>query len=153
VTSLILSTTSTVLILIFKTQIAEFFTDHDEIISKLEQVYPIVTFLLCGDYMQGITGGAIRAMGFQKYASFICIVSYWAIGMPLSITFAFQLEYDVLGIWLGLPFGLTCVAISFLYMIYTTDFQELSQKIVDRLEKEKLEMNADNPEDKPLIDE
>ena len=80
--------------------------------------------------------GIIKAMGYQKYATYICLVGYWIISIPLAYVFAFTLKIGVRGIWMGSPIGLFCVSSAFLYLIYSADFEELSRKISDRILEE-----------------
>ena len=48
--------------------------------------------------------------------------------------FAFPLDYGIQGIWLGSPFGISFVAASYLYLIFTADFKKVSNKISQNIQ-------------------
>jgi multidrug resistance protein, MATE family len=88
-TAILFSVFCHILILIFKSQIAGVFTDHKEIKSIIVATFPVVALSLWGSFIQNVSAGAIAAMGYQKYGSIICIVSYWVIGIPMMLFFSF----------------------------------------------------------------
>ena len=85
-----------------------------------------------------MTQGIIRAMGYQKYAAYACLISYWFISFPLTYLFTFVCNLGIRGIFLGLPFGLSTLGLIFLYLIYTTDFNDLSVIIISNIEKSEM---------------
>ena len=54
-----------------------------------------------GDGMQGYLQGPIRAMKLQGKASYVAIISFWLIGLPLAATFAFVCNMGVKGLLMG----------------------------------------------------
>jgi multidrug resistance protein, MATE family len=134
----------TILILGLKKQIASVFTDHEEIKEIIVLSFPVVALSLWGSFIQNISAGVIAAMGYQKYGSMIWIISYWVIGLPMMLFFAFYLDFGVRGIWMGMWVALTWVSTAFLWIIYTADMEELSKGIVKRLQKEKKQLQSYN---------
>ena len=53
------------------------------------------------DGMQGYLQGPIRAMKLQSKASYVAIVCFWLIGLPLAATFAFVCNMGVKGLLIG----------------------------------------------------
>jgi len=102
---------------------------------------PAVFALYTGDFMQGITSGIIRGMGYQNYGTPTCIFGYWVIALPISYILGFYYDLGMLGIWLGMPMGVLVIAIIFLCIIYTTDFDKLSKEVIQRVIKEKEGLN------------
>ena len=72
-----------------------------------------MSFLTTGDFMQGITAGIIRAIGYQNYAAYFCIVCYWFIIFPLAYVFVFQFDMGIPGLWLSSPIGMTFLSAVF----------------------------------------
>jgi MATE family multidrug resistance protein len=58
-------------------QIARIFTDHENVANLISNVFPVVALFTFSDFVQGTAGGTIRAMGYQKYATFFCLFNYW----------------------------------------------------------------------------
>jgi len=84
VISLFISIVWVYFLLIFRHQIAYLFTKHDNVAEIISVALPIVGVFELFDYLQCSTGGTIRAMGMQKYASYSNLISYWLIAMPLT---------------------------------------------------------------------
>jgi len=62
------------------------------------------------DGLQVIAAGALRGLADVIVPMIFCIIAYWLVALPVAWWFAFQLQYGLFGIWLGLALGLSCVA-------------------------------------------
>ena len=112
------------------------FTHHDEIIEIGTRLTKILCLVVIGDFIQGSQVGALLAMGYQDYGSAINIISYCVILLPMSYYLAFHAGYGVDGIFLGaVPGGLFASA-AFLIIVFTTDWDKLSDNIHDRIDHE-----------------
>lgn len=140
--SVIKWTTFSILMLTYPQQIAELLTNNEAIIALTVKVIPIICVLFYGDSMQGITCAIIRSMGYQQYAHWFSIVWYGLIAFPLGAFCGFYLEMGVNGIWLGQCIGICLLSTVLLIMIYSTDFKQLSQSIVKRINETKGEENG-----------
>lgn len=102
-------------------------------------------------------------MGYQKAASYICLISYWFFGNPISYilgfyvewNFSFLVNYDtktlsLAGLWMGIIVSVSMVAVSFCYMIFNADWVELADKVAKKLHQdlEKLERLVEKDEKK-----
>jgi len=61
------------------------------------------------DGLQVVTTGALRGAGDTKTPMMANLVAYWLIGLPVGYVLGFPMGWGVLGIWLGLCFGLVIV--------------------------------------------
>ena len=75
--SFVLSLFICFLLIVFRYQIISIFSDYQPIIDIFVSTAPIVALMTFGDFMQCVLGGIIRAMGYQKYATWNSIVCYW----------------------------------------------------------------------------
>ena len=66
------------------------------------------------DGIQAACTGVLKGSGKQTVAYVATLVSYFGVGLPLSILFAFRFEWDILGLCLGLAAGCYC------YLLTTT---------------------------------
>ena len=135
--SLILSAVTWVVLLFFGTFIVKFFTKDPEIESAASKMIPVLMVLIWGDYVNLVNSGTIRALGKQNIASIFSVVWFWIIVVPLGYILGFKVGWGVVGIWIGVPIGLTIISGAFIWIIYSSDLVELSQKVIDRIEKEK----------------
>jgi len=70
--------------------------------------------------------GALRGIQDVKLPTYITLISYWAIGLPISYLFGVVLDYGVTGVWVGYIFGLSVSA-----TVLTTRFSILSKRLSD----------------------
>lgn len=84
-----------------------------------------------------MSGGIIRAMGYQKIATYAGIFAYWVVGVPLIYIFGFTLGMGEKGIWWSQPILVVLICSLLLYIAFSVDMIELSGKISDRIAQEK----------------
>ncbi len=76
-----------------------------------------VSFLVVGaifqlaDGVQIILGGALRGMKDTRVPLAIAVFGYWGIGFSGSVLLGFHFEFAGVGIWSGLAFGISAVAL------------------------------------------
>lgn len=63
------------------------------------------------DAAQVVSAGALRGLKDTRAAFYLCLISYWLIGMPLCLLFGFGMDLKGVGIWLGLAGGLATAAL------------------------------------------
>ena len=128
-------------LLCFSNSIISIFTKHENVKDEAVKCIPILCVLLVPDFIQATAQGIITAMGYQQKGSYWCLFCYWFISTPLSALLAFHYDMGLRGIFIGPTVGLTCIAIAYLYLIYSTDWKILSEKIHDRILQEKQSLN------------
>ena len=67
------------------------------------QILPLAGAFQLSDGAQVVAGGVLRGMGRPHAAAVVNLLGYYALGLPLGYVLAFQLEFGLRGIWLGLP--------------------------------------------------
>lgn len=88
------------------------YINNSEVISVSATLLIIAGFFQLSDGMQVVCAGALRGLQDVKIPSFLIFVAYWALALPLGYYLAFVLKLGPEGIWYGLLFGLTLVAIA-----------------------------------------
>lgn len=76
------------------------------------------------DGIQCVSLGILRGIEDTKIPTFITIISYWIIGIPVGYILAFKFGWSLYGIWTGLLIGLTFSA-----TMLSWRFIRLSKKI------------------------
>ncbi|XP_021773695.1 protein DETOXIFICATION 19-like [Chenopodium quinoa] len=95
---------------------AGFFSGSTSIIKAYASMTPLVCISIFFDFIQGILSGVCRGCGFQHLAMFINLGTFYLIGMPIACLLAFQFDFNVKGLWIGLICGLFAQSSS-LYLI------------------------------------
>ncbi len=63
------------------------------------------------DALQALGAGALRGLKDTRWPMIMAAFGYWAIGFPVAWILGFRLDFQGVGIWLGLAAGLTATAI------------------------------------------
>ena len=81
------------------------------------------------DGVQAVASGALRGAGMTRWAMFANIVSYWMVGLPVSILLGFRLGWGPHGLWWGLTTGLAVSAV-----VLTVKFAAVSRRPIAPIE-------------------
>lgn len=77
------------------------------------------------DGIQVVLAGVMRGLNETKIPMALGIVSYWIIGLPIGVYFAYTRKLEASGLWMGLAVGLTCMCI-LLGLFYNNRIKKLS---------------------------
>ncbi|XP_051215742.1 protein DETOXIFICATION 19 [Lolium perenne] len=113
---------------------ASLFSGSSVIAAKFAAITPFMMMSIVLDSAQGILSGVARGCGWQHLAAMTNLVAFYCIGMPLAILFAFKLNFNTRGLWLGLICGLTCQTSTLVVITIRTKWS----KIVDAMQQEKV---------------
>ncbi|MFZ3231591.1 MAG: MATE family efflux transporter [Pseudobdellovibrio sp.] len=80
------------------------------------------------DGIQVVLSGVMRGLNETKIPMFLGFMSYWIIGLPVGCFFAYQLNYEARGLWMGLSLGLLCMS-ALLIILYQRKIKKLSEAI------------------------
>lgn len=75
---------------------------------------PFVFYQL-GDCLQIIFANVLRGIARVRSMMLSAFVAYMLVSIPLSYVFAFPLGGGAVGVWWGIPFGLTTAGVLFLH--------------------------------------
>jgi MATE family multidrug resistance protein len=99
-----------------------FLTSNDFLVSLYLKNSPEVTqiaatlviyagFFQLSDGIQVTALGALRGLTDVNVPTFITLIAYWVISLPMSYLLAFTFQMDVEGVWISLSAGLTFSAV------------------------------------------
>ncbi len=108
---LILMGFNAICFIVFRNIFPVFFNNDVNVIEIASTLLVIAAFFQLSDGVQVVGLGVLRGMKDVKIPTFITLMAYWGIGLPMSYVFAFKLNLGVQGIWYGLSLGLTLAAI------------------------------------------
>lgn len=91
--------------------IAGLYTDDPAVLRMAAALLLPAALFQFSDGLQVAAAGALRGLKDTRVPMLITAVSYWGVGMPAGLYFAFVAGLAAPGLWLGLIAGLTCAAI------------------------------------------
>jgi MATE family multidrug resistance protein len=94
------------LFLIFRYELAFAFSTDTSVISITATLLLIASAYQIFDGVQAVALGVLRGMRDVKKPLYLTLFSYWVMSIPLAYLLAFRYEMGVIGIWIGLTFGL-----------------------------------------------
>ena len=98
--------------LIFSSLLPLGFSSEKEIIELASKLLIIAAMFQLFDGIQVTAIGALRGLEDVKYPTFITLVGYWLIALPLAYLLAFTFKLETIGIWIALLVSLTFVAVA-----------------------------------------
>lgn len=100
---------------IFRYLLISCFTTSEEVVSVVLSLIPCFFIYQFGDCMQITFANALRGIAEVKKLMLYAFVSYVIVSIPLSYVFAFIFGWGGVGVWMGMPFGLTTAGFLFYF--------------------------------------
>lgn len=100
------------------------FTTSEEVVSVVLSLIPCFFIYQFGDCMQITFANALRGIAEVKKLMLYAFISYVIVSIPLSYVFAFIFGWGGVGVWMGMPFGLTTAGFLF-YFEFRSKIQKL----------------------------
>ncbi len=99
-----------ILFIIFRNILPTFYIDNSEVISFASTILIIAALFQIFDGVQAVGIGILRGLTDVKAPTLITFIAYWVIALPTGYFLGFNLEYGIVGVWIGLLMGLTTSA-------------------------------------------
>ncbi|XP_027342677.1 protein DETOXIFICATION 16-like [Abrus precatorius] len=109
------------------------YSNEDEVIKYVATMLPVLAISSFVDAFQTVLSGIARGCGWQKVGAFINLGSYYLVGIPSSIVFAFVLNIGGKGLWLGIICALVVQVLFLLIITLRTDWEQEAKKAIDRV--------------------
>lgn len=87
--------------------IPNLFTKELEVIQLAKIVLVMTALFQLSDAVQATSAGILRGMQDVKVPTYLSLIAYWGIGIPVAYLFAFILDWGISGLWIGLVLGLS----------------------------------------------
>lgn len=120
--ALILATATALGLFVFRHRIAGMYTSSPAVISLAALLLIYDALYQLSDAAQMVTMSALRGYNDTRAMFAITFVSYWSISLPLGYALSLTTlltprPMGVVGFWIGIIFGLTCVAVLLLWRL------------------------------------
>ncbi|EMG47566.1 hypothetical protein G210_2028, partial [Candida maltosa Xu316] len=124
---LLISILNFLALFVFQRQIAEAFTDDKDVIKTVMEIMWLIAIMQISDSMNANSAGCLRGQGSTRIGGIVNFVSYYFIGLPLSIYLSFYSPWkgSLDGLWIGSTVALTIIGVVQSYVALTADFDKL----------------------------
>lgn len=112
---------------LFQRPIATLFTNDERVIEILSHVMWLVALMQVSDAMNANSAGCLRGQGQTKIGGIVNLLSYYVVGIPLSIYLSFYSKWrgTLHGLWIGTTVALTIIGVVQSYYALFADFNKL----------------------------
>ncbi|XP_057443476.1 protein DETOXIFICATION 16-like [Lotus japonicus] len=118
------------------------FTNVHEVATYLTSLTPIVATSVFVDSIQTALQGVARGCGWQKLGAFVNLGSYYFVGVPFAVVFAFVLHMKGKGLVLGIVLALIVQVVVFFLITLRTNWEKEAKKAAIRVGDNEVQMNA-----------
>lgn len=124
---MVISALNFIVLFVFDTEIAQLFTKDQTVIELIEQIMWLVALMQISDAMNANSAGCLRGQGQTKIGGIVNLVSYYVVGLPLSIYLSFYSPWkgSLYGLWIGSVVALSLIGIIQSYYALFADFDKL----------------------------
>ncbi|KAK2984483.1 hypothetical protein RJ640_002715 [Escallonia rubra] len=113
----------TILILLHNL-LGHLYSNEKEVIKSVAAMAPILSLSCFLDGIQSVLSGIARGSGWQKIGAYINLGSFYLVGLPASLVFAFVLHLKGMGLWYGIICAFAIQVVSLLIIMLRTSWEE-----------------------------
>ncbi len=114
--------------LVLRNHLPLLYIDDMEVVQVATNLIIIAAIFQLSDGIQVVGLGALRGLSDVKVPTFVTLVAYWVIGLPLGYLLAFTLGMAEIGVWVGLLTGLSVTAVLLLLRFHQLSLRLLKNK-------------------------
>ncbi|PKA49260.1 MATE efflux family protein LAL5 [Apostasia shenzhenica] len=102
------------------------FTNDSGLVEAAAAMMPWIALSHCIDGFQFVQLGIIKGCGRQKFGAFVCLGSYYIVGIPASIILGFVFHKGVKGLWIG---NICAIIVQDMVLLATTFFTDWKKEV------------------------
>jgi multidrug resistance protein, MATE family len=91
---------------VFRYSMPYIFTKDSEVVDIVAAVVPVCAAMQVFDALAAISHGLLRGLGRQSIGGYANLFSYYFVALPISLTTAFCLGWQLAGLWAGMTAAL-----------------------------------------------
>ena len=97
---------------IFRIPMVRLFADNTEVIIIASELMILAAFFQFFDGIQAVSLGLLRGMNDTKIPSYITLVVYWVIALPLAYYLGIHTNLAMTGVWIALTVALVLASVA-----------------------------------------
>ena len=109
------------------------FTDDEEVVALVVSVVPVLCVFSLLDATQTALAGILRGVGKQAVGAGAYLISYYAVGLPVSVFLALEWQWGLVGQWIGITSAsatsLVILGVYYAWMDWTRLVEETKQRL------------------------
>ncbi|PON31482.1 Multi antimicrobial extrusion protein [Parasponia andersonii] len=109
------------------------YSNEIEVVKYVAVMMPILAVSNFLDGLQCVLSGTCRGCGWQKIGAFVNLGSYYLVGIPSAVLFAFVLHIGGKGLWLGIICALIVQVLSLFTITIKTNWEHEAKKATERV--------------------
>ncbi|PIA27952.1 hypothetical protein AQUCO_07400057v1 [Aquilegia coerulea] len=109
------------------------YSNEEEVVKYFAIMVPVLATSLFLDGIQTVLSGTARGCGWQKIGAYVNLGSYYLVGIPCAVLYAFVFHLRGRGLWLGMICALAVQASSLLIITLRTNWDQEAKKATDRV--------------------
>nr|XP_043621494.1 protein DETOXIFICATION 17-like [Erigeron canadensis] len=109
------------------------YSSDKEVVSYTGQMLLLVAGSHFIEGIQSVLSGAVRGSGRQKIGAIVNLGSYYLIGIPLAVLFAFAFHLGGKGLWLGIIAALIAQGLSLSILTLRTNWESQAKNATHRV--------------------
>ncbi|KAJ4806197.1 Protein DETOXIFICATION [Rhynchospora pubera] len=146
ITTIAISVVLSALVLVLRTPLAMLFTDNNNVITEVINLSHLIAISIILNGIHPMLSGVAVGSGWQDFAAYVNIISYYLIGLPIAYFLGFWTSLEVSGLIWGVVIGVLVQTIALSIKTAQTDWDKEVEKVEQRL------MNTTRNEDYLIID-
>lgn len=119
---------NSIVLITFKDSWGYLFNNDPDVLAIVAQVLVLAAAFQLADGLAAVEGGCLRGLGKQAIGSYINIVGYYVIGIPLGLALCFKFDMGLEGIWIGLSAALFLICIMQITVLSRVNWEAESEK-------------------------
>ncbi|KAK5655044.1 hypothetical protein OQA88_5943 [Cercophora sp. LCS_1] len=119
-----------------RTEIASAFTEDEDVISTASRVMLVCAVMQIFDSLAAVSHGILRGVGRQAIGGYANLFAYYCVALPVGLSTAFALGWELSGLWVGLAAGLFVVSALELLYLFSADWDAAVVQARSRMEAE-----------------
>jgi MATE family multidrug resistance protein len=120
------------LMIIFKRQLAEMFSKDKQVVEMIVEMFPLIAVVGIFDSMNAVAGSCLRGQGMQRIGSYINLIVYYVIGIPLAWLFGYYWDFKLVGLWISIGFGMFLIGCSESWFVVQANWEKILVEAQDR---------------------
>jgi MATE family multidrug resistance protein len=124
----------------FKYIIPEVYSYDESVKSCFTGLFTFFLYFGVFDALQITLNGILKGLGKQKSASLIALTVLYPINVPMTITFAYTMNYKLMGLWYSVLTAVIFLNFAYLIIIISLDWESNAQRTIINISNSELKM-------------
>jgi MATE family multidrug resistance protein len=124
----------------FKFIIPELYSYDESVKNCFTGFFTFFLYFGVFDALQITLNGILKGLGKQKSASLIALTVLYPINLPMTITFAFTMNYKLMGLWYSMLTAIIFLNFAYSIIIISLDWESNAERTIVNIAKSELKL-------------